>query len=232
MSGKEVISRLKVPTLSFTSTPTPTKLLKAVDAIGLFQDEKLSAVSTSSSNNPFDETFRKALKESCPSNQNADPSIDDVLNTPQIINFTPSAPPSASVVSCSSKPSIDFRKLVILPKSDQSTSNKVVKADHQVCARPKGRKRRGKGAAQPTQSDIKERNKAAAKRSRLKKKIAASTMQKTIEQLTRANKELVQENGQLKKELSALKAELDQRRNMSSVVLVPNASQILTLKPS
>ena len=57
-------------------------------------------------------------------------------------------------------------------------------------------------------------------------------MQKTIEQLTRANKELVQENGQLKKELSALRAELDQRRNMSSVVLVPNASQILTLKPS
>lgn len=231
MSGKEVISRLKVPTLSFTSTPTPTRLLKAVDAIGLFQDEKLSAVSTSSSNNPFDETFRKALKESCSSNQDADPSIDDVLNTPQIINFTPSAPPSASVVSCNSKTSIDFRKLVILPKSDLST-NKVVKADHQVCARPKGRKRRGRGAAQPTQSDIKERNKAAAKRSRLKKKIAASTMQKTIEQLTRANKELVQENGQLKKELSALRAELDQRRNMSSVVLVPNASQILTLKPS
>ena len=57
---------------------------------------------------------------------------------------------------------------------------------------------------------IKERNKAAAKRSRLKKKLAATNMQKTIQQLIRANKALAQENANLKKEVSALKAELDQ----------------------
>ena len=109
MSGKEIISRLKVPSLSFidkTPTPRVTPLLRAVDAIGLFrEDEKLSAVSTSSSNNPFDETFRKALKENSSSNQ-VDHAVDDVLNTPQIISFPPSAPPSANVLCYSNKTSI------------------------------------------------------------------------------------------------------------------------------
>jgi len=238
MSGKEIISRLKVPSLSFidkTPTPRVTPLLKAVDAIGLFrEDEKLSAVSTSSSNNPFDETFRKALKENSSSNQ-VDHAVDDVLNTPQIISFPPSAPPSANVLCYSNKTSIvardQQRKLVILPKSDTDTSQQVsissVKRDDlEVLARRKRRRRQdalpqSKSAAS---IDIKERNKAAAKRSRLKKKNAAMNMQKTIQQLIRANKELVQENTMLKKEVSALRVELDQKRNMSSILLVPNTN--------
>ena len=49
-------------------------------------------------------------------------------------------------------------------------------------------------------------------------------MQKTIQQLIRANKELVQENTLLKKEVSVLRVELDQKRNMSSILLVPNTN--------
>jgi len=221
MSGKEIVSRLKVPSLSFTdktSTPRVTPLLKAVDAIGLFrEDEKLSAVSTSSSNNPFDETFRKALKENASSNPDVDHAIDDVLNTPQIINFSPSAPPSANVL-CNKTSRDQQRKLVILPKSEvetnqQQVSNSSVKRDDlEKCARARRRRRQDAlpQSKSATSIDIKERNKAAAKRSRLKKKLAATNMQKTIQQLIRANKALAQENANLKKEVSALKAELDQ----------------------
>ena len=62
--------RLKVPTLSFIDkTPTPTRLLKAVDEIGLQLDSAKSTAS--SSNNPFDEHKSCAcdcLYDSCRSN--------------------------------------------------------------------------------------------------------------------------------------------------------------------
>ena len=121
--------------------------------------------------------------------------------------------------------------MVILPKSDTDTSQQVSissgkRDDLEVLARRKRRRRQdalpqSKSAAS---IDIKERNKAAAKRSRLKKKNAAMNMQKTIQQLIRANKELVQENTLLKKEVSVLRVELDQKRNMSSILLVPNTN--------
>ena len=228
-SEKETISRLKVPLLSFPDkTPTPTRLLKAVDAIGLFREaEKSSAVSTASSNNPFDETFRKALKDNT-SQKNKDQS-DDVLNTPQILSFPSfheqySAPPSASVIPCGSKQVIAIapkgaKRTIIVSKSEQNRPKlqvPVIKV---------------KSIPEPSDFGLKERNKAAAKRSRLKKKIATSNMQKTIEQLTRANKDLVSENDLLKKEVLALRTELDQKRNVSSILIVPNSNQILTVKP-
>ena len=226
-SGKEAISRLKVPLLSFTDkTPTPTRLLKAVDAIGLFSPhEKSSAVSTASSNNPFDETFRKALKESG-SKKSVDQG-DDVLNTPQILSFPSfheqySAPPSASVIPCGSK-----QVIAIAPKGTKRTI--IVSAQNQPKLQVPVIKVNAK--TESSSFDLKERNKAAAKRSRLKKKTQTSNMQKTIEQLKRVNRDLVNENDLLKKEVLALRAELNQKRNVSSILIVPNSNQILTVKP-
>ena len=61
------ISKLRVPSLNFSDkTPTPTKLLRILDEHGIFREDDQdhilpqSAKSTSS-NNPFDEHFRKAL---------------------------------------------------------------------------------------------------------------------------------------------------------------------------
>ena len=90
--------KLKVPSVNFIDkTPTPTRLLKAVDEIGLFgEDEKISSAKSTSSNNPFDEHFRKALYKS--EKTESKETIDDVLNTPQIIHDVQSAPPSAHVI--------------------------------------------------------------------------------------------------------------------------------------
>ena len=98
--------RLSVPTLRFVDkTPTPTRLLKAVDEIGLQLD---SAKSTASStNNPFDEHFRKALTSSkaiddVSSSVKTDVNQDDMLNTPLILPDIQSAPPTANVIPLAS----------------------------------------------------------------------------------------------------------------------------------
>ena len=251
MAGKDSISRLKVPLLSFTDkTPTPTRLLKAVDAIGLFgEDEKSSAVSTASSNNPFDETFRKALKTNTSTSKNEEQS-DDVLNTPQILSFPSfheqySAPPSASVIPCGSKQAIaiapkDTKRPIIVSKSEQNRLSTLqvpvikISATSQGQSSQRNTKESNKGSKRCSKSDfdLKERNKAAAKRSRMKKKIATSNMEKTIEKLKCANNQLVIENNLLKTEVLALRAELDEKRNLSSILIVPSSNQILSVKPS
>jgi len=94
--------RLKVPILSFVDkTPTPTRLLKAVDEIGLQLDSAKSTAS--SSNNPFDEHFRKALSSSkkvddLSESEEKKETVDDMLNTPLILQDIQSAPPSANVI--------------------------------------------------------------------------------------------------------------------------------------
>ena len=75
--------------------------LKAVDEIGLQLDSAKSTAS--SSNNPFDEHFRKALSSSkkvddlSESEEKKEP-VDDMLNTPLILQDIQSAPPSATVI--------------------------------------------------------------------------------------------------------------------------------------
>ncbi len=138
--------RLKVPTLaSIDKTPTPTRLLRAVTEIGLFQDEEhtphsqqtLNSARSTSSNNPFDEHFRKAtasnLKPGSSTSKSSAPAVDqDVLNTPNILHTpsilnTPgilpfpnihdlaSAPPSASVLVPSIKPLLESAAKVNSP---------------------------------------------------------------------------------------------------------------------
>ena len=78
--------------------------LKAVDEIGLQLDSAKSTAS--SSNNPFDEHFRKALSSSkkvddlSESEEKKEP-VDDMLNTPLILQDIQSAPPSATVIPLS-----------------------------------------------------------------------------------------------------------------------------------
>ena len=99
-----LINKLRVPSLNFSDkTPTPTKLLRILDEHGIFRDDQdhdqipQSAKSTSS-NNPFDEHFRKALTSNTterPSSSNVDEgqhhpdptTNDDMLNTPQIMTL-------------------------------------------------------------------------------------------------------------------------------------------------
>ena len=110
------ISKLRVPSLNFSDkTPTPTKLLRILDEHGIFRDDQdhltdhlpQSAKSTSS-NNPFDEHFRKALTSSSTEKSSKDeghhPTNDDMLNTPQIMTLQDiqSAPSSAKVIQISS----------------------------------------------------------------------------------------------------------------------------------
>ena len=116
-----LINKLRVPSLNFSDkTPTPTKLLRILDEHGIFRDDQdhdqipQSAKSTSS-NNPFDEHFRKALTSNTterPSSSNVDEgqhhpdptTNDDMLNTPQIMTLQDiqSAPSSAKVIQISS----------------------------------------------------------------------------------------------------------------------------------
>ena len=102
------ISKLRVPTLSFADkTPTPTKLVSTLDELGIFRDDidPQSARSTSS-NNPFDETFRKALTSNTDKRNDKSSSggnSEELLNTPQIMTFPSlqdihSAPSSARII--------------------------------------------------------------------------------------------------------------------------------------
>lgn len=235
------ISRLKVPTFSFLDkTPTPTRLLRAVDEIGLFrEDEPASAKSTSSSNNPFDEHFRKALQDGPGSNKAAE---DNMLHTPQILAFPSisdlhSAPPSASVVFPSPVPIPVPKKTKLKPIAP--VSERLVKpvlgqdSEAQLLLRmPTGRmvqltklpfciegqeadpssvsvvqrKKSRKGA--PHDDDIRERNRAAASRSRVRKRQQSEQMKEQIASLVKKNRELMQENATLKNELSEMKAKL------------------------
>ena len=107
--------RLKVPTLSFIDkTPTPTRLLKAVDEIGLQLDSAKSTAS--SSNNPFDEHFRKALSSSkkVDETSESEKTKDEMLNPPLILQDLQSAPPSATVIP------LPDRKSAVLPSKNRT----------------------------------------------------------------------------------------------------------------
>lgn len=186
--------RLKVPSIIFSDkTPTPTRLLKAVDEIGLFhEDEKVSSAKSTSSNNPFDVDFRKALyikKEAGKSDQ-----IDDVLNTPQILHDQ-SAPPSAAVLA----PQVQRKFLPIAPSISRTEP---------ILKEPKQPKKK-KANINTDKDELKARNRAAASRSRNKKKLATAQLHKQVEYLTKQNKILTSENELLKKELAQIKSQID-----------------------
>ena len=72
-----------------------------MDEIGLQLDSAKSTAS--SSNNPFDEHFRKALSSSkkvddLSESEEKKETVDDMLNTPLILQDIQSAPPSANVI--------------------------------------------------------------------------------------------------------------------------------------
>jgi len=238
--------RLKVPILSFVDkTPTPTRLLKAVDEIGLQLDSAKSTAS--SSNNPFDEHFRKALSSSkkvddlSESEEKKEP-VDDMLNTPLILQDIQSAPPSATVIPLpdrasavtSSKTTRKFKPIVPMTQSSSAaqlllkmpsgstiqlsqipfikertmTTTKDMVASTPI--RKKRQKQEGitKTFSESDKVDLKARNRAAASRSRNKKKKVTEGFQRQIQILVERNKQLVQENLVLKKEVVQLKNQI------------------------
>lgn len=221
MSGQPT---LKVPAITFSDkTPTPTRLLKAVDAIGLFREdneEKVcsSAISTSS-NNPFDVDFRNALikndkpADSSPVQEvtNSGGTSDDVLNTPQIIHE--SAPTTAAIQTSKTN---DFKKIAPVPSKVPLKLLKTIQSTtHKTAVKIKVRKPRRK----TDKEELKERNRAAASRSRQKKKLLTDCLHKKIEVLTTQNKQLMSENTALKKELEALKNQMDLNKRQQPLLI-------------
>lgn len=245
--------RLKVPILSFVDkTPTPTRLLKAVDEIGLQLDSAKSTAS--SSNNPFDEHFRKALSSSkkvddlSESEEKKEP-VDDMLNTPLILQDIQSAPPSATVIPLpdrasavtSSRTTRKFKPIVPMTQSlvnstmGSSAAQLLLKmpsgstiqlsqipfikertmtpTKDMVASTPISKKRQKqegttKAISESDKVDLKARNRAAASRSRNKKKKVTEGFQRQIQILVERNKQLVQENLVLKKEVVQLKNQI------------------------
>lgn len=269
------ISKLRVPTaLSFMDkTPTPTKLLKAVDELGLFRDdvENPQSARSTSSNNPFDEAFR--LKTSNNEKKNEKPnSSDEMLNTPQIMTFPSlqdiqSAPSSARVIHVSTStstpvltigtprpiapkeshssgrnefkptssnnstaqlfikmPSGDTIKLSQIPFYPHGTDSKVkanqeslaVIEEKRTVARKESSDRKSSKISEVT---LKERNRAAAHRSRMKRKKENEINKHKMEQLKSINKHLRTENEQLKNEVLVLREQLKQCSKSSVTIM-------------
>jgi hypothetical protein len=266
--------RLKVPSsLSFMDkTPTPTRLLRAVDEIGLFRDDEklLCSAKSTCSNNPFDETFRKALSSqdvATTSTCKAANKDDDMLNTPQIISFHDlfSAPPSANVIlptpvhqplpppqhvsslrpivpniamkTADGSKSTEAQLLLRMPTGQTFQLSKLPfirdgvndhDKDHDplavVCEeKKKGRKRPlkdGSEEAKEATNELKERNRAAALRSRQKKKVNTSKMQERLDQMLAANKRLLVDNQKLGKEVSRLNYQLEHCKCVQQVIQI------------
>ena len=276
------ISKLRVPILSFADkTPTPTKLLKAVDELGIFRDDidPQSARSTSS-NNPFDETFRKALTSNTDKTNDKSCTVsgssnsDELLNTPQIMTFPSlqdiqSAPSSARILPPMTNPSVITPLRNIAPKItqgnqrlDKSTSEtsaqllikmpggNTIKLSqipfyaHDVEHKDNSHREtlaiiekkklpvlhkspdEGKSKTTSSAADItlKERNKAAAARSRLKRKRLNEFNQHKMEELISANYHLRTENEQLKNEVVQLREKVKQL-SKSSVTIVDSSAK-------
>merc|ERR1712223_1476234 len=261
-----LINKLRVPSLNFSDkTPTPTKLLRILDEHGIFRDDQdhdqipQSAKSTSS-NNPFDEHFRKALTSNTterPSSSNVDEgqhhpdptTNDDMLNTPQIMTLQDiqPAPSSAKVIQISSSistpsslstsplkipgggsnkssaaqlliriPSGKTIKLSKIPFYSQGFEAPTPASDDHLAivekVKTKSYPQKSKIVPENNASnfDLKERNRAAASRSRLKRKNKNEAMTLKIEEIMKQNRNLQSENQILKKEVVKLKEKLKQ----------------------
>ena len=273
--SKQGFSKLKVPTHSFnvSNTPTPTNLLRTLSPLGLFRDlsdETPQSAKSSSSNNPFDEHFRKALTSSNEKCSN-ERSNDDMLNTPQILTFPSlqdiqSAPSSARVIQV---PATNTETLIsstrpIAPKFVQSAcsvegqqndsaqllikmpTGKTIKLSqipfysHEFAsAKPNNldpiavieeapaignRNKKPKKHLTGADDNLKARNRAAASRSRLKRKMKTENMKKQCENLLKENSSLKAENELLKNEVIELKEKLKQNASKTCVIIDSKSS--------
>ncbi|XP_040573569.1 uncharacterized protein Atf-2 [Lepeophtheirus salmonis] len=171
-------------------TPTPTKLLEAVDEAGVFQDL---------SESPFDRDFRKATKNE-----------EEVLNTPQILPPTPIektsrvtpvktglkpiAPKDSNaqlILKLPTGPSFFLSNLPfalqdpLKPESNPHLPTKLSRAE-----------------------DVRERNRFAAIRSRERKRKKIEYELDKSKKLQQFNTSLVQENESLKRKLQELETAL------------------------
>lgn len=265
--------RLTVPKVLVLTdkTPTPTKLLQAVDEIGLFQDEDDDDLDRKkkvfelkdrlSGQNPFDEHFRKATlkqKDGIFAEANSSKKDDEVLNTPQIITseyptpavlltseiftsktqrstslVTPTRPANRPIAPALTPPAPGVQQAQLLLRlpggetvqlsnlpfvqapAEKESKKKIIltsEASKKSVKKPKG----------TTSSDddskkqmLLERNRAAAFRSRVKKRVHVETVKEQNAKLLAINKAQSQEIGRLKAENSQLRSELVQHTNCS-----------------
>ncbi|KAH8253262.1 hypothetical protein KR032_004549 [Drosophila birchii] len=89
-------------------TPTPTRLIKNCDEVGLFED--LQHV------NPFDIGFQRAAEQnvsgSTPSRPEAPPVEGESLHTPQVYPMEAPAPGNSGVTRCDSCSNVDVQQLL------------------------------------------------------------------------------------------------------------------------
>lgn len=214
------VPRLTVPIiLTSDKTPTPTRLLRAVDEIGLFQhDEETTAEMVESaksnvSNNPFDVHFRKATLLQT-NNAVLPDNNEEFLNTPQILLGDLSAPPSASIFPSQKVSDNKITYRTIAPNNVVCFSHDAAPnaAAHLLAGETKLKSKRKKTLFDPEEEqrwELLERNRAAAKRSRAKRKEQGVRMKTEQNRLANLNKSLTCENERLRDEVARLKGLLE-----------------------
>lgn len=172
-------------------TPTPTRLIRNCEEVGLFQD--LQNV------NPFDEVFKKAIENPSINLQVPTNSSDDTLHTPQIY---PNLEESSSATN----------------NSNKTKSNSVKNIQGSITPIPISRlKEPDKCNNKRDLEHIafkREANKAAQFRSRKKKKKEFEEMRIEVLQLRKENKQLIQINQNLQEIINSLKSKHKDKPNI------------------
>ncbi|XP_033254054.1 uncharacterized protein LOC117193413 isoform X1 [Drosophila miranda] len=197
-------------------TPTPTRLIKNCDEVGLFED--LQHV------NPFDIGFQRAAEQNVsgtPNRPEAPQNDGEPLHTPQVypletVSVHTTAPPPVPVGTVMRSESCSSINVEQLLASDTTTATTTVCAEDplpiqliqpQVIA-----------WVLPAQTDCMERRRAAASRYRNK-------MRNEQKDLWMQNSQLQQQNQDLRERIARLEKELNQH-NSSMVGVVANQLKI------
>ena len=201
----------------FDKTPTPTRLFQD---LGLFPElagtsisPKISADSTTS--NPFDEHFKAALKQQRLTPQT---SLDDSLNTPQIFPLLDFPSPQKIVPNRVSRP------VPIAPATKGQTKAEPLKENK--------RKRPSLPADdEEKRQQLLERNRAAAQRSRNKRKKVMNEVRNEHEKLRMENKALMIENAALKEEIKRLNGLLSDKPQQAPIKILTLDPRTIILQP-
>lgn len=208
-------------------TPTPTRLIRNCEEVGLFQDLQIV--------NPFDEVFKKAVENPSVSLQLPVASSDDTLHTPQIypnledsgnINSTTQVYSLSNVIS-TDKDDIESDLVIVLDSEEETGKDHdkntvsmkdkiktalIKKANVLIAPVPLNKLKEPQKIVSKEVTPIvlhrRERNRASANRCRKKKQKQLHEMKMENVQLKCENKQLIQINRALKERLNYLENRL------------------------
>ncbi|KAF7277899.1 hypothetical protein GWI33_009151 [Rhynchophorus ferrugineus] len=217
-------------------TPTPTRLIRNCEEVGLFQDLQIV--------NPFDEIFKHAVENPSASSQVPVTCSDDTLHTPQIypnLEDSSNINNTAEVYSLNNVMSTDNddieNDLVIVLDSEEDTGkdpNKssesmkdkiktalIKKANGLIAPVPLNKLKEPQKNATKEVTPIvlhrRERNRASANRCRKKKQKQMHEMKMENVHLKVENKQLIQTNRVLKERIKFLEDRLKQLDSSLSI---------------